>query len=30
VYEQPIEVSGAVKLKAFNNLNRASRTVEVK
>lgn len=30
VYEQPVEVSGIVKLKAFNSLDRASRSVEVK
>lgn len=30
VYTEPVEVSGAVKLKAFNNTGRASRTVEVK
>jgi hexosaminidase len=30
MYEQPVEVSGIVKLKAFNSLDRASRFVEVK
>lgn len=30
VYGEPVEVSGTVKLKAFNNTGRASRTVEIK
>jgi hexosaminidase len=30
VYNEPVDVNGAVKLKAFNSVGRSSRTIEIK